>query len=115
MALIPRPDYEKTAVIASSGTTSAAIDLGDDTLVGIIFPAAFTGTAVSLQMSDAIGGTYVTVQDGDGADLSLVATASKYVPINNLALTKGLRFIKIVSNDTEAAERTLILARNRVA
>lgn len=114
MSLIQHKSYYQTAVIASSGTASGAIDLGDDDLVAIITPAAITGTAISITASTSLAGTYVTVQDGDGADLSLAVAASKYIPINNLALTAGLRFIKLVSNASEDAERTITLVQRRM-
>lgn len=110
----PLTSYDLTATIASSGTTSSAIDLYGAALVGIILPASMTGTAISLQMSNSISGTFVTVQDGDGADLSIGIAASKYVPLNNLALAAGLRFIKLVSNASEAAQRTITLVTRAV-
>jgi hypothetical protein len=115
MALIPRKSYTSNAIIAESGTTSAAIDLDENDLVAIITPDALTGTAVSIVASNSINGAFVTVQDGDGADLSIAIAANKFIPISNLALTAGLRFIKLVSNGTEAAERTFILVQRRTS
>ncbi|MGE0755273.1 MAG: hypothetical protein AB7L92_08970 [Alphaproteobacteria bacterium] len=110
----PTTSYNLTATISSSGTTSGAIDLSGATLCGIILPAAITGTAISLQMSNDDSGTFVTVQDGAGSDLSLSVAASKYVPISNLALVAGLRFIKLVSNASEGAERVITLVTRAV-
>lgn len=110
----PLTSYNLTATIASSGTTSGVIDLGGATLCGIIVPAAMTGSAISLQMSNDDTGTFVAVQDGAGSDLSLAIAASKYVPFSNLTLMAGLRFIKLVSNSTEAAERTITLVTRAV-
>ena len=106
--------FDLTAVIASGQTTSQAIDVSGTTLCGLFIPASLTGTAVSLQASNAIGGTYVTVQDGAGNDLSLTVTLSRYIPINNLAITAGLRFIQVVSNASEAATRAITLATRPV-
>lgn len=102
--------YNQTATIASSGTTSEAIDLSGATLCGFIMPAAFTGATLGLLMSDAIDGTYVTVQDGEGSNLALGVAASKYIPLSNLSLSSGLRFIKLVSGSSEAAQRVIRLA-----
>jgi len=107
-------EYGFNAVIASSGTTSAAVDLKNLQLLGVIIPSAVTGTAFTLTMSKEIAGTYVTVQDGEGADYSPAMAASKYIPITPLPLSRGLRFIKIVSNASEAAQRTFTLVCGEV-
>jgi hypothetical protein len=65
-------------------------------------------------MSDTSGGTFVAVQDGNGNDLSIAVTASKFIPINNLAVTAGVRFIKIISNASEAAQRSIKLVTRAV-
>ena len=110
----PVTSYNLTATIASSGTTSDVIDLGGATLCGFIMPAAITGTSINLEMSDDDTGTFVAVQDGEGSDLSLPVSASKFVPLTNFALIAGLRFIKLVSNSSEAAERTIKLVTRAV-
>ena len=99
----PKGCFDLTAAIASGQTTSAEIDLLGTTLCGFILPSAFTGTALGLQMTNVSGGTYVIVQDGTGVSLSVAVTAGVYVPITNLAVTAGLRFVKVVSNATEGA------------
>ena len=110
----PQICYNLSAVIASSDTTGAEVDLVGTQLVGFIMPAAITGTSITITMSDDTGGTFVTVQDGAGADLSFAVAASKYIPIPSLALTTGLRYIKIVSNASEGAQRTIKLVTRQV-
>lgn len=105
----PSLEYGKKATIAASGTTSGAVDLEGLQLLGFIMPASLTGTTMTLTMSTEIAGTYVTVQDGDGADLSFAITASKYIPVPNLSLTRGLKFVKVVSGSSEAAAREIVL------
>jgi hypothetical protein len=51
-----------TATIASAATTSGAITLGANTITGMVLPAAFTGTALSFQVS-ADGATYGALYD----------------------------------------------------
>lgn len=101
------PLQTKTATIASSGTTSGAVDLGGTTLAGLIMPASFTGTSVTFTVSDELAGTYRTVYAEDGVTAaSADITAGGYIPLD-YGLFMGARFIKIVSNATEAAAREI--------
>lgn len=98
------------AVIASSGTASAAIDLAGFTLCGILLPAAFTGTALTFQVSSAIGGTYVALKSTtSGTSLSYTVAQGTYAAIDPKDF-QGVRFLKVVSGSTEGAARTLKLA-----
>lgn len=106
----PNNAYDQTAVIASGQTTSGAVDLSGCTLCGLFMPSSFTGTSIKIQAATASDGTFVTVQDGAGADYSLTVSTSKYVPVSNLAIVAGLRFIKLVSGSSEGADRTISLA-----
>lgn len=106
----PNDCYDLTVTIASGQTTSGEVDLTGCDLCGIFMPAAFTGTTLKIQAASAPGGTFVTVQDGAGNDYTLTVAASKYIPISNLAIVSGLRFIKFVSGSSEAADRALTLA-----
>lgn len=101
-------DWDETATIASGQTVSAAVNLGGGTLVGIITPAALTGTSFTFQTSDAIDGTYVTCEDGAGAAIAKTVSASKDIKIAPTDLLRR-RYLKIVSNSAEAADRTLKL------
>jgi hypothetical protein len=105
-------DCYKTATIASGQNTSDEIDLSGTDLCGIEFPAAMTGATMKIQMASASGGTFKTVQKDEvgGGDYTITVTASKYVPITNLAVVAGLRFIKLVSASNEAADRSIVLA-----
>ena len=49
-----------------------------------------------------------------GSDISLTVTASRYIPINNFALSAGYRWIKLVSGSSEGADRTVILVTRPV-
>lgn len=98
---------QKTAVIAISESDSAEVDLGGYDLCGITMPAAFTGTAISFKVATASGGTFNVVHDG-GSLLSETASASKYIVLDPNQF-KGVQYLKVVSNGTEVAERTLTL------
>lgn len=110
----PNDTYDLTATIASGQTTSNAIDLSGCDLCGFYMPAAFTGTTIKVQSSPTFDGTYVEVQDGAGADISLTVVPSKYIPIANLAYIAGLRFIKLVSGSSEGGTRTITIAARPV-
>lgn len=49
-------------VAFTSSATSAELDLGNETVVGIIIPASFTATTLKLQSAEKKGGTYVDVE-----------------------------------------------------
>jgi hypothetical protein len=100
--------YDLTATISSGQTTSAAIDLSGVELAGLFIPSTFDGSAVGIQAASAVDGTYLTVQDGAGADFSVPVTAGKYVPISTLAVTAGLRFIKLVAGTAQSGGDTVI-------
>jgi hypothetical protein len=96
----------KNITIASGQTKSAAIDLGDNTLVGLIIPAAFTGIAVTFEASDDIAGTYYAVKGSDGTSISYTVAAGTYVMIQPAVLA-GVRNIKVVSGSSEGADRVI--------
>ncbi len=106
----PNDSYNKTATVANGATTSEAIDLSGTDLAGIFIPAEFDGTTLGFSASTAIDGTYVTVQDGEGSTLSITCTASRFVPIKNLALIAGLRFIKLVCGTSQTGDTVFTLA-----
>jgi len=96
----------KEAVIASSGTTSGIVDCEGYSVVAIRWPAAFTGATATVQNAHDRDGTYLTVDDGAGTDLSLTVTASRQSKIS-ADTTIGWQFIKLVSASSEGEERTI--------
>jgi hypothetical protein len=92
--------------IANGQTASAAIDLGGNTLVGLIIPAAFTGTALTFSASDAIDGTYSVVKGSDGASVSYTVAQGTYVVIQPAVLA-GIRFLKVISGSSEGGARVI--------
>ena len=92
-------------LIASGQTTSAAIDLGDQIIVGIQIPSAFTGVALTFQAAYD-NATFVAVTDKSGAAYSVTVAASKYVSLSPLDLA-GVRYVKFVSGASEGADRTI--------
>lgn len=98
----------KPAVIAASGTTSAALDLEGFSLVGIKVPAAFTGTALTFSVCDTLAGTYVPLKvTTSGTALSYTVSQGNYYAIDPKDFY-GVRFLKIISGSTEGTQRTLL-------
>lgn len=90
-------------IIASGQTKSGALDLGFNTIVCIAFPT-MTGTAITFEASFD-GSTFYPLNIGGSAYTEVVA-ASTIVRIEP-SLFSAFRSVKIVSNATEGAERTL--------
>lgn len=97
----------KSAVIANAGTKSAAVDLGGLTLVGIHLPATFTGVALTFETCDTLTGTFQPLYNGSGQVSYTVAQARSYA-IDPKDFY-GVRYLKVVSGSSEAAERTMTL------
>ncbi|WP_020469718.1 hypothetical protein [Zavarzinella formosa] len=99
---------QTTVTIASSGTASGEADLGGTTLVGVMLPAALTGTTLTFTAAAIAGGTSNPVTGSNGSALSFTVAANKYLAIDP-ALFHGIQFIKAVSGSAEGASRDLIL------
>lgn len=98
----------QSTTIANGAQSSAAIPTGGKRLCGIIFPAAFTGTAITFEASSVIDGTYVPVYNSGGA-LSYTVGTSRYVAVDPKDF-EGIAFLKVKSGSAEGALRTLLLA-----
>lgn len=96
-----------TVTIVSGGTSTGVIDLGGYVPVGVLFPATFTGTALTFQTSETSTGTFRQVYNSAGAVSYTVAQARYYAL--NPADFWGVRYIKLTSGSTEGADRSLIL------
>lgn len=101
-----------TVTIASSGTTSGAIDLGEWLIAGIITPSALTGTAFTFTASDTEDGTYNACHDSSGTAISVTVAASRHVLIEPQTFA-GARWLKIVSGSAEGAARNITVVLHR--
>lgn len=91
--------------IANAGTVSSQVDQTTNAVGGFSIPAAFTGTAVTFQVSEADGGTFQALYDETGTAVSVpVAAGRSYSAPAALA---AWPYFKIVSGSAEAAARTL--------
>ncbi len=99
-------DFDSNAVtIASSSTTSGALDLLSNGFVGFIMPSAFTGNAVTFTGS-IDGSNFFALYNADNSAYTVAVAASRYYclwPADFL----GMRYVKIVSNATELGTRTI--------
>ena len=104
-----------TVSIALSGTTSAEVDIGNRTIVGIITPSTFDGTTMTFTAAPAAGGTHYAIAASNAASTAytVTTTASIFTPIAE-GVTKGARFIKIVcgSSQTTTGTDLILVTRN---
>lgn len=106
-------DCFTTVTIANSGTTSGEADLIGTSLCGIIMPAAFTGTSLTFQVSNASGGTYQTLYDSTNATISVAVTQGRSYSLNPTNFA-AWRYIKVVSGSSEGAARDIILVSRQI-
>lgn len=104
-----------TVVIATSVTTSAAYDLADFDLVGLITPSTFDGTDITFLVS-ADNVTFVPLAASNGAATAytIVTTTSTATPINP-TIFAGFRYVKIKTTTNQGTTDTIftILKRKR--
>jgi len=96
----------KSCVTAISTKTSAAVDLEDAEIFGLILPT-LTSTNLTFTVSSTLAGDYVTLKAKDGTALTITATTGAFaICSDDLIGLKGWRFVKIVSSETQLAART---------
>jgi hypothetical protein len=108
MSYYRKPTVLSTTIL-SGQTTSAALHLRDYVLVGLIMPAAFTGTTITFTASDTLGGTYVTIYDSSGAAISATVAASRAIGLTGAEVdaVAPWQFVKLVSGSAEGADRII--------
>lgn len=106
--LVDRTVEPLTATIAISGTTSDAVKLYGCTAIGFTIPAAFTGTAITFTGSMDDGTTFVTIKDQLNSTVTYTVSVDSGYALD-AAIFAPYDQIKIVSNDTEAAARSIIV------
>lgn len=93
--------------IANGQQLSSALNLKGLVLVGILLPAAFTGTALTFEAS--VDGTnfFLVKSTTSGSSLSYTVAQGTYAAINPVDF-EGIEYLKIQSGSAEGAARTLI-------
>lgn len=98
--------WSRDATIANGQQLSLAFEnkYGRDT--GIVVPAAFTGTALTFEVS-ADGVTYQPLYGTDGNAVSLTVAQGRSYPLPDAVLPWP--YFKVKSGSAEAAARTLVV------
>ena len=107
----------RSTVISNGTSLSAAVLVGDHTLVSIQMPSTWTSASLTFQAS-VDGITYQNVYSSTGTELTLTAAASTYIYLDP-AIFSGAIKIKVRSGTSGAAvnqggDRTLWLAMKQV-
>lgn len=97
----------KTTTIANAGTVSGAIAIGDYAMLGFQLPAAFTGVAMTFQVS-ADGATYVPLRDQSGALITITVAQGNAYPFPDEV--GAWPYVKLVSGTAEGGARTILIA-----
>ncbi len=106
MATVSGVQYRTESVtISSSGTTSTALDTQMHAVVGILMPAAITGTSFSFQTSHD-NSTFQALNNTQGTAVACTVAASKNIAILPADLSSW-PYLKVVSNQTESSGRTI--------
>ena len=103
-----------TATIANGQTTSGAIDIGEEVVVGLVTPAGLTGASLTFTASDTEGGTYSPVYDQYGTQVTITVSTSRHVTIAPETLL-GCRWLKIVSGSAEAGGDDIVVITREVS
>lgn len=93
------------AAIASGGTDSNLVDLGNFRPVAIVLPSAFTGTVITPKTSFD-GSTINPVYDAAGTQKTLAVAANRRVLLTPADYV-GVRYLQLISGSAEAAARTV--------
>ncbi len=88
-----------TATIANGAALSGTVDSGGMRLVGILTPAAVTGTQLTLQASPDRGSTFFDVYDAAGNEYVITVGTSRFIPLDPAA-TAGMRYLRLRSGTT---------------
>jgi len=107
MAINTANFIDNNCTIANGGTTSGVVDLQGRGLVAFILPAAFTGTAITFQVS-ADGTNFYDCYNSANSQMTCTVTQGRAYMLDPGDLV-AVRFIKLVSNAAEGAERTITL------
>jgi len=103
----PRPALEEiteglTATIASGASLSGAISLSYLTVVSILIPAEFDGSAITFQGS-VDGTNYFNMYDEYGTEINFPVSASRLVKITNVDYFFGQEYLKIRAGTAASA------------
>lgn len=101
------PDANVSVTISSGGSTSNEATLQGKRIAAIIMPAAFTGANLTFQAS-IDGSTWYDIYNSSGSQVTCTVGTDQWIAISPQDFA-GVSRLKVVSDDTEAAERTITL------
>ena len=105
----PKINSDLSVTIAVGQTVSSAVDLYGTALVGFITDANLTGTALTLQGSDSLTGTYKPIALlSTGVNIAGVVTINNYYILETTIDLSAVRFLKIVSGSAQSTNPTTI-------
>lgn len=96
-----------TVTIANGATTSGAANLGKFTLNGLMLPT-MTGTTITFEVS-VDGSNYYALHDLNKSAVSVTCDSTARAFFLEPVKFAGFKYVRIVSNATELAERTVTL------
>lgn len=110
------PIVTRTATIANGESLSAAIEIDGSAVVGVVMPASWTAANLTLQASHD-DTTFNNVYDELGTEKTVVASTSRYIPLNPADFL-GANSIKVRSGTSgtavnQAAARSVIVVLYR--
>lgn len=109
-----------------NGAASDTIDIGLDTekllqdysggneirLIGLWFDGTFTNTNITVLACTSLTGTYDAVTNIDGTALTITMASNKWIYLDPTTFA-GIRFIRLLGDANEAAERSYVLIKRR--
>ena len=88
----------KIATIANGASISGEIDLGDKVFAGLIMPAEWTAAVITILVASESGGTFYSLYNDAGTEISLTVAAGTAIGIADVALALApWRFVKLRS------------------
>ena len=101
------------AVIANGTDTSTLVALLDGLMVGIQTPATLTSTSFTFVVCGTPDGTFVPLFDSEGNQVSITVAGSRGYTLTTAEADAiaPWPFAKLVGDQNEAAERTLLVTK----
>jgi hypothetical protein len=112
---MPEKGPNTVTLMIPSGQTAnlAGVDVAGGILVGFFWPAAMTGTGVTITAAPTLAGTYGSVYDTTDAIVGALTKHNDAYRALDPAVFAGVRFIKFTSSGAEGADRVFtLLVRN---
>jgi len=102
-----RLDTTQCVTISAGGFLSSVLDLGKSgTLEGITVPSAWTESDITFRVAIEENGPYLDMMDPDGSRITACTKVNTYMALNGI-VTRGMRYVKIESSNSQTAERQI--------